>query len=800
MARRPDQTKEEGVKMRTGKVTLLGGAALAAALMSAGSAAKAAPNVDGEAQDSGSTSDRTVKAGDSLEIIVTARRREESVLEVPASIEVFDSKAIQGLGISNVQDVVRLTPGLYAPPKSSILNTTSINIRGIGSDISSPSTAIYVNDTPIQVRSIGDAQAADSVYPMIFDLERVEVLRGPQGTLFGSSAQGGAVRFITRQPGREWGGHALAEVSHVANGGIGYQAGFAGGGPLTDSIGFRGSLYIQRIPGWVDLRPLTNNLIGEDVFSDKDNINSADNVAAMATLAFKPADNITITPSIMWQKQESNGQGRHWRSFSSKGNYINRDLFPARVDNEFVLASVTAQIELNSLDIYSTTSYLDRTRDSVADLSFGFNGFFGGDITTPVTSITFSMQNPQKQFSQELRFQGVTLDDRLNWVVGGFYRNLKQKAEFTEFMPRFDDLLIEYFGFPTSVIFGSDLINGEIAVLQNDRSQDTELAGFGQLDFEVVPQWTLTAGLRFVNSKNEASIVRQGPLQATPGILTLSTSSSQSIWLPKVGLKYEPNDDLMFYANASRGFRPGGGNTTPSFGLCADGLVALGLTDVPSSYDADYLDSYELGFKGKSSDGRYLLVASVYHSKWKDIQDSVSLGTCGLRYIDNLGAAVSQGVEIQFAGFVTDNLKLGLSGAYNDAHFKDTIVIGAVPVVNAGDKLDTPPWMISGTIDYSFPVFAGKEGYLHFDGQYASGHNVRISPAEELTYPEARRRAGSIIANARIGLKMGALDVSLFADNLFDTNVVLRSSQVAGESIDEIPTPRTIGLTARSQF
>lgn len=773
--------------MSRNRTRLLGNSAVAAALLFGGSVAGAAED---DARRSGSVALE--------EIIVSAQRKEESVLEVPSSIEVFNSAAIEDLGIRNIQDIARLTPGLYAPPRGSIFNTTNITIRGIGSDISSSSTAIYVNDTPIQVRSIGDAQAADSVYPMVFDLERVEVLRGPQGTLFGSSAQGGAVRFITREPGSVWDGHTQLELSQVKDGEVGYQVGAAAGGPLSDNVGFRGSVYYQKVGGWIDFHPLKDNLIGEDRFPDVNDANSADNVAVTAALSWNVTDKITITPSILWQKQQADGQSRFWRDFSSGGRYVNRDLFPANIENEFVLASVTGKWQLDSFDFYSTTSYMDRKRASEADLSFGFSGFLGGDFTTPVTSVTFSMQNPQQQFTQEFRLQGLALDSRLNWVVGSFYRNLEQQADFTEFMPHFDDLLIGYFGAPTSVVFGSDLIDGSIGALQHDDSRDTEVAGFTQLDYEFVPGWTLTGGLRYARTRNEGAIRREGPLQQTPGALTLETSATESVWLPKVGLKYEPGDNWMVYTTASRGFRPGGGNTTPNFGLCESGFEALGLTEVPANYKADFLNSYEVGLKGNTDDGRFSLVTSLYRSDWKDRQDSVSLGSCGLRYIDNLGSAVSQGVELQFAAAILNDLKLGVSAAYNDSYFKDTIVIGTVPVVEKGDQLDMPPWMVTASLDYAFTAFGNNEGYVHLDAQYASGHEVSLGA--DAAFPETADRPASTIAAARIGLRTGIWDVSLFANNLFNSDKVLRTSASAGQLIDEIATPRTVGVTVRSKF
>jgi len=770
---------------------MLAGTALACALGAAAQSASAA-EVPGAA---------AAEPAAIAELVVTAQRREESILEVPASIEAFDQAAIQRLGIKDVSDVIRLTPGLFIRPPDTTGNTTNVMIRGIGSDVSSSATAVYVNDTPVQIRAVGAASATDSLYPLVFDLERVEVLRGPQGTLFGASAEGGAIRFITRQPGREWSGHALAEVSSVKSGGLGYQAGVAGGGPISEAIGFRASAIVQRSGGWIDLRPQTATLIGPDLYVDDKDTNVSDKAAAMLTVAIRPTDSVTVTPSLMWQKEDGR-YPRIWRRLSGGGSYVSGDLYPGKVDSEFVLGSLGVQWKFNSFDVYSTTAYLDRTRDSSSDLGIAFSGFLGGSSTTPVTSVLFQMENPQKQFTQELRLQGVALDERLNWVAGGFFRKLKQNTFFREDMPHFDALLVSYFGVPTRFVFGSDLIDGRYASIHTDESLDYERAAFGQLDFEIAPGLTLTGGLRVVNTENDITITRQGPLNrgTTGGVLVTHAEASQTVWLPKAGIKYEFSDDWMAYATASRGFRPGGANTTPTTAICAAGMAALGITEVPGSYDADYLDSYEVGLKGGTSDGRHQASLSAYSSKWKDRQDQVSLGSCGLNYIDNLGTATSRGVELQVVSAPTENLRLTFSGAYNRAKFKDTIVIGTVTVVNAGDRIDAPPWMLSAALDYTIPTGGSLDGYVHLDAQYTSGYKTRISSDDLAIYPDARNRPSATFVNARVGVRRSEWDLSLFANNLLDSNEILRTSQTSGEPMDIVPTPRTIGVTLRREF
>lgn len=211
------------------RICLLYAAGFGALGIASGANAQSQP---AQASQSGATEEQKAQAArETGDIVVTAQRREQSIQSVPASITAFGQAAITSLAISNVNDITRLTPGLVISRASGEGSSTSIAIRGIASLVGTSPTAIYIDDTPIQVRLLGAGQAAGSAYPAVFDLERIEVLKGPQGTLFGASSEGGTVRFITPSPDlNQWGGHARAEVSAVQSGGMGYQFGVAAGG------------------------------------------------------------------------------------------------------------------------------------------------------------------------------------------------------------------------------------------------------------------------------------------------------------------------------------------------------------------------------------------------------------------------------------------------------------------------------------------------------------------------------------------------------------------------------------------
>jgi outer membrane receptor protein involved in Fe transport len=241
-------------------------------------------------------------AGELEEITVTATRQAVSIQDVPVSVSALDQSAITQFGISNIEDIARLTPGL----DSSIGNTgqSIITIRGIYSIVGTATTGVYIDDTPIQVRFLGAGLAAGSSYPTLFDLDRIEVLRGPQGTLFGSGSEGGTLRFITPDPSlTRWSGHARSEFSFNQNGSPSTQFGVAGGGPIVaEQLGFRVSVYAQSDGGWLDRAPYPSSGISER------NTNSDSSLALSAALSWKISSNLTLTPSLFYQRQNVDNQ------------------------------------------------------------------------------------------------------------------------------------------------------------------------------------------------------------------------------------------------------------------------------------------------------------------------------------------------------------------------------------------------------------------------------------------------------------------------------------------------------------
>lgn len=730
------------------------------------------------------------------ELIVTAQRREQSIQSVPASITAYGQSSIQALSISNAGDITRLTPGLAITRSDGLAGSTSISIRGISSFVGTAPTAVYIDDTPIQVRFLGAGQAAGTAYPAVFDLERIEVLRGPQGTLFGASSEGGTIRFITAQPGLQgWRGHARVEGSSIKSGGEGYQVGVAAGGALVEEkLGLRVSAYAQREAGWVDRRPFGGGRESSDA-------NFVETQALSAALLWRPTEDLSITPSVFWQKQEAGSNAFYWRDLSdpADGRFVSGQLVDAPSKDEFVLSAVKVEWDFGDVSLISNTSYLDHKLDASRDYTFGITEILTGDYLGPNAPTTSYFSNPQKQFTQEVRLQGESLEGRLSWVAGVFYQNALQVARQRAVSPTMAAYIQNLFGVPIELALGSPVLPGDVVYSGYDRAKDIQLAGFAQIDFKVTPQLTLTAGIRQARSKYEFSNAQDGPFNGGP--TQADGSATQNDTLPKFGVTYEPNDDLRLYATVAKGFRPGGANV-PVPGICGPDLALVGRTSGPETYRSDTVWSYEAGAKGEALGNRLVWDASAYRIRWRSIQSSVYLPRCGFSYIDNLGEAESRGFDLQARVEPARGLSIQVGVSYTDAEYTKTIPSAAGNLVTDGERLATPPWHVSLAVDYVWDeAWRGFRPYVHADNQYSAGYHTN-DPANALYNPVRSRNGATNVFAARVGLKNETVDLSLFAKNLFDAHPLVFTNYSLGSSLfmDTSVAPRTVGVTLTSTF
>lgn len=786
--------------MRTrirGRAGLLAGGLLSAAL--AGLAQPAQAQVS---QTSGDKTDASTTMG---EIVVTATRQALSVNKAPLSITALNERALDVRGVKDMADITRVTPGIELNPNG-FGTQADISIRGISSQVGSATTGIYIDDTPIQARIVG--YSATNTYPEVFDLDRVEVLRGPQGTLFGAGSEGGTIRFITPAPSlTRYSAYARTEVSGTEHGDPSYEGGLAVGGPIVkDVLGFRASLWERHDGGYVDRIDQDPELTHPSV---EKNANWSDTVVGRVALTWAPTPNLTITPSIFYQDRWQHDIGTYWESISDPGagRFINGQPLAQPDHDRFILPALRIRYAFPGIEVISNTSMFQRTDRLVDDYSTLVPAIFAGVNFIPGApgySSYADMVNKQTVYTEELRVQSSNPNARLTWVTGLFLSQSNQKAYETIVDPQFGVVTEYAYGLTPEEALGLPLINGVDSLVARSVGIDKQAALFGEANLNLTSKLKLTAGVRVARASFTGQSYGSGPFVGDTIVQPRSTTTETPV-TPKFGISYQLDGDNMLYANAAKGYRIGGTNA-PLSTFCAIGLQ--GYTDVPSTYQSDSLWSYELGAKDRLFDRRLEVSTSVYHIKWSNIQQLVYVSNCGQQFVDNLGEATSNGFDIQLAAHPMTGLTLEGSVGYTSATFDKTVNKApgvAANIVTKGDHIDTQPWSATAAVTYERPVWGDHDGYVRADWQYHSNSALTAirDPRNGGYDPSALATPITNFVTLRGGLRWNGYDVSLFVDNLFDAHPALtRYSEVLGNPVHRDFTfrPRTIGLTAAYRY
>src|ERR1700722_19654877 len=537
------------------------------------------------------------------EIVVTATRMTENVNRVPESIVVFDAATLDARGIRSAADLLSMAPGVDLKTFAGI--QTNISIRGISNtsgDIptGAATVGLYLDDTPVQIRSSGNGPG-DSL-PDVFDLERVEVLRGPQGTLFGSGSEGGAIRFISVEPNLQTvSGYRRAEVGFTRDGGASYEVGAAQGGPIVDGVlGFRVSAHDRHDGGFIDRIPFPE---GAGPQPAQDNANYSDTKSARAALLWAPSENLRITPSIYIRETNINDVGNYWTALSDRSStrYVSGNGENSPDTNESYLVSAKLDWTRGPMELISTTSYYDRRETNLSDQRVIITNSFEGLSTPPVNPFpVFATpgyydngltKNTQSDWTQEVRLQSVNPQARLTWIGGIFLADNRQ-LNYSDNRTPFLDLES---GVPNAAetIFGMPLLDGQYLGWEQIITHDKQAAVFGEVNFNVTAHWKATVGLRAARTELEFLDTRDGPVVGGPGLD--SGKHFETPKTPKYVLTYQFKPDDMVYGSVSNGFRIGGVNSYVS-GLCAPELTALGFgTVAPRTYNPDRVRTYEVG-------------------------------------------------------------------------------------------------------------------------------------------------------------------------------------------------------------
>jgi outer membrane receptor protein involved in Fe transport len=705
------------------------------------------------------------------EIVVTASKRESNLQNTAISITALTGEALQERGLSGLTDVIHETPGVSFRTNGGP-GQTEIQMRGMTSTGGeAPTVGFYLDEVPVTPAAQSD-NGKVVLDPNLFDLKRVEVLRGPQGTLYGSGSMGGTIRLIINQPDlKRISVNAQTIFSDTDAGGFNRAENGALNLPLLeDKVALRIVYSDSHSAGWIDrvvLNPFplpTNpdpacgpvygctrgDVLAAPVQAKHRNVNDLQTTGARATLLIQPFERLSIEPMILYQHNSAGGVSAFDTVPGTLAHYEPFDV-PEPISDNFTLYSGTVKYHFDSVDITSVSAKWTRESNTYQDFAEQMQEVF----FTPAYEIEKGGlgggqaldQDKVSQFSQELRVSS-------NWQG-------PLKALLGVFYSKYDSLLY----FNASLPGAPDVLGQETISVQIQPTKIKQEAIFGEASYKFTDQLEATVGLRRYKYDSQLAVTAYGAALGndvgTP--ITSFNKTSNVGYNPKFNLSYTPSDKDLLYATAAKGFRPGAANgPVPLAGptSCVDSLAALGRTTPPSAYDPDSVWSYEIGNKLQMQDRRVILNTAAYFERWTGIQQQISL-PCGWLFTDNQGTANIYGGEVELAARVTSALTLSLNAAYTHAALtEDVPEAGGVK----GQQLqDIPKFTGGASIEYSVPVSANYKFISRLSDDYIGDRHDAYGPLP-----------GYNLMDFRIGLSGDPWTVHLFAKNL--TNRIVNVS------------------------
>jgi iron complex outermembrane recepter protein len=733
------------------------------------------------------------------EIVVTAEKRVERIQDVPISMTAIGQENLERRGLKQMGDYLLAQPSVVVQDRGPARN--QIVIRGISTlaGNENPTVAFYLGETPLTT-GLGTYALGFPDFKT-FDVNRVEVLRGPQGTLYGAGSMGGTVKVVTNEP--EFGGlggHAEASLSSTDKGGQGGNLGAALNIPLSDGLALRVVGYRYEDAGYIDNRysgspdptlPVAAlggaswadvgvSAFGVPARNDK-NANSRTTNGARISLNWKATDRLKVLVGGFYQRSVADGLTEN---LPELGAYMQSRTFGEGLKDEFKVANLTATYSLDGADIVAATAYVDRQQGQDRDVS----SFF---LASP---LRLADGNRNKTFSQELRIASSG-DGPFGWLIGGFYSHTRARStghlswigtgqsqgEFTSLLAALGVLAAP--AFPGDPLFD-----------RNERSTGEQFAGFGELSYAVTNTLTASAGVRLAHYKITSASVTDGVFNGGRTVASLGTK--ESVTTPKFQLEFKPDRNQLYYIKAAKGFRLGAPNS-PVSSTCAPDLADLGLTAAPASQKSDSLWSYEAGAKQTLAGGRATVSAAAFYIDWTNIQTGFLLPNCGFSFGGNAGNATSKGVELEVNWRVGSGLTLNGGGSYTNARLSNDSPPATGVGGKKGDRLPgIPRWSLLGGAQYDQTVL-GKEAFGRVDVRYISSYLNRFPG--DTAGPESA--GGFAVVDVRAGVQLSeGLKAEFFTTNLFNNKQMLSVDTELPDQRQVLGRPRTIGVVLRYGF
>ena len=747
--------------------------------------------------------------GELSDIIVTANKlNAEKILDIPVSMQAISGAALQDANASGIMDIAGKIPGLSIQDLGP--GDKKYVIRGINSTGDS-TTGVYYGEAVISGTNSDDGGGFESDI-RLYDLDRVEVLRGPQGTLYGASSMSGTIRFIPKSPDlHSLGGYLTMEGSQTAHASGNYNINGALNLPIVDGV------LALRLVGWklYDSGYINQIRVGEGVvgLASTTPTPTPATVAALgylkganddvvgggrAMLRYRPTDKLTIDANFTSQTETSGGSSRYTPAGITAFNggpiaavqgcdLCNTDVTQSPWSDNLVVFGATVTYDTGAGTVTGTANQYDRRTDFTFDstpilVSFG----------VPVPAETFEPRNRQVT-STELRYASA-FDSPVNFVAG-VYR------EYDHQFLNVDVVATNGFGLPTgpfSSANSADALNfpgvGTTFFGRSDERSSTQYAGFGEATWKITHAWTAVAGLRYFTERLNGVQIQTHPFGGFPPGPTLvplpdpTETFNKVTW--KANLSYKFNEGLLAYATVSTGFRGGGLNA-----------VSEPFEPIPAAYAPDTLTNYEVGAKGRLFDGLFDYQADVYLIDWKNMQVQETTADGAFVFQGNAGAARVMGVELELAAHPTEYLTAAFAGSYQDAYLTQGATAAQKALnptlgVTGNTIPDVPKVQMNFGLTYKRPIGNDWDGLVGTDVTYRDAENAYFS-----SNPFNIPLASYTLVGLRIGVIQGPWSVTAFARNLTD-----KRAQVSAINSSQDPSglltvqPRTIGVTMTRKF
>lgn len=737
------------------------------------------------------------------EVIVTATKRAESLQEVGMAITAINTLELERLGATSLIDFAVRVPNLaMAYEADGRFDSSSPSIRGV---FGVGTTGFYIDDT----------QVSSSILPRVMDLERIEVLRGPQGSLYGARSMGGTIRMLTNKPQlNESSGQVHATLSTVDEGDQNWNFdGIFNFPVIEDKFAMRVTAYYGSNSGvfdrtyqpeWTDDQGVVHASPGP-AFDINENVDDEEYWGGNVAATWIFTDNLRLDLKLMGQKVEADGL-----PFADiePDTVITPRFFDTEEPgtDEWYIGSATFNWQIDAGNFVSTTAWYDRTTSEWEEEATFLNyliysDFYGIGFTFGPLEAVLNTTEKYESFSHETRFTS-DFDGAWNFTAGVFY----QDAEFDHHYPRavqtgLAQAIDDFTGVPglgQNCEYGFCLSDDDLIFTTQTDTNTKEFAIFGEVIWQLNDTWSITAGGRWYDT--EITAVNASDGFANSGPSSFDEKQSESGFNPKLLVQAQLNDDLNLYGSAAQGFRVGGVNGNLPSGLCGPELDDLGIDPSnATTYDSDSLWSYELGFKSKLADNRVTLNGAVFFIDWSDVQQFNRLA-CGFQFTANAGAAESTGFELELSAAPMAGLTISAAVGYTDAEITDD---GGVAGVAKGDKVQgVPDWTGTVSGQYMWPSFGDWDGLVRGDFNY---YGDSFSANNEGVGANARLRESWTGLNLRAGIVNERWDVIVFVDNVTDERASLADSRsIAAETPGRqrlvVTRPRTIGIEARMRF